>query len=350
MILFWEIRQLEISTEFNLRESLRLTASGEQSLKTVGTESFFIRTMELSKFSSLVAQDDTSSHYAEIDTPLSLCPANDEIIEIPKYNGVGQTSSHYAEIATPLSLCPPVCASEIASACLVYSSFANTAIEEDLSTPYFQCQRTSYSLSGLQAHFRIQALKKKTSAHDMSSKNVLAKKTINRDIRKHQTSGSKGYMYLSDKGAEGAPKKTISAPHTGIKSFFIRSMELSKFSSLVAQDENSSHYAEIDMPLSLCTPVCGSEVAAALLGAPTSSLCGYRVRRRTEEDDPRIPYNYAQDETSYNLTAVDTPLSLCTSVCGSEVAAAFLRASTSSLCGYRLRRRTEEDDPSMPYN
>ncbi|KAK9885063.1 hypothetical protein WA026_009286 [Henosepilachna vigintioctopunctata] len=95
----WKIRpnsekfgNCKISTEFDSRESLRLTVSGEQSLKIVGTKPFFIRTMELSKFSSLVAQDENSSHYAEIDSALSRCP--------------------------------PVCASELAAACLDYKLFS----------------------------------------------------------------------------------------------------------------------------------------------------------------------------------------------------------------------------------
>ncbi|KAL3281132.1 hypothetical protein HHI36_004354 [Cryptolaemus montrouzieri] len=47
-----------------------------------------------------------------------------------------------------------------------------------------------------------------------------------------------------------------------------------------------------DTPMSLGTPVSASEVAAALLGASTSSLCGYRRHRRIEEEDLSTPYNH----------------------------------------------------------
>ncbi|KAK9879681.1 hypothetical protein WA026_006742, partial [Henosepilachna vigintioctopunctata] len=62
------------STEFNSRESLKPTLSEEHpqhSLKAVDTNPSFIRSMELSKFSSLATcktQDEASSHYAEIQT------------------------------------------------------------------------------------------------------------------------------------------------------------------------------------------------------------------------------------------------------------------------------------------
>lgn len=42
----------------------------------------------------------------------------------------------------------------------------------------------------------------------------------------------------------------------------------------------------------LGTPVSASEVAAALLGASTSSLCGYRRHRKPEEEDLSTPYNH----------------------------------------------------------
>ncbi|XP_045470449.1 retinal guanylyl cyclase 2 isoform X2 [Harmonia axyridis] len=92
---------------------------------------------------------------------------------------------------------------------------------------------------------------------------------------------------------------------------FIKSMESSKFSSLAsakALEENVGQLAEIyaskhnlsmikstssDTPMSLGTPVSASEVAAALLGASTSSLsCGYRRRRRVEDEDLSTPYNH----------------------------------------------------------
>lgn len=46
-----------------------------------------------------------------------------------------------------------------------------------------------------------------------------------------------------------------------------------------------------EMPVPLGTPVSASEVAAALLGASTSSLCGYRRHRKIEEDIS-TPYNH----------------------------------------------------------
>lgn len=47
---------------------------------------------------------------------------------------------------------------------------------------------------------------------------------------------------------------------------------------------------EASIPLG--TPVSASEVAAALLGASTSSLCGFRRHRKTEEEDLSTPYNH----------------------------------------------------------
>lgn len=46
-----------------------------------------------------------------------------------------------------------------------------------------------------------------------------------------------------------------------------------------------------ETPIPLGTPVSASEVAAALLGASTSSLCGYRRHRKIEEDIS-TPYNH----------------------------------------------------------
>ncbi|KAK9885061.1 hypothetical protein WA026_009284 [Henosepilachna vigintioctopunctata] len=63
----------EISIEYNSKEYLRLAVSGKQSHKSLRTKTFFIRTMELSKFSILAAQDETSYHFGEVDTPISLC-------------------------------------------------------------------------------------------------------------------------------------------------------------------------------------------------------------------------------------------------------------------------------------
>ncbi|KAK9879684.1 hypothetical protein WA026_006744 [Henosepilachna vigintioctopunctata] len=63
------------------------------------------------------------------------------------------------------------------------------------------------------------------------------------------------------------------------------------FSSSSRQNISMIKSTSSDTPLSLGTPVSASEVAAALLGASTSSLCGYRRRRRTDEDDLSTPYN-----------------------------------------------------------
>lgn len=81
---------------------------------------------------------------------------------------------------------------------------------------------------------------------------------------------------------------------------FIRTMEHSKFSSLIKEDhpvtKQDYHMVKStssDTPMSLGTPVSASEVAAALLGASTSSLCGFRNRhRRIEEEDLSTPYNH----------------------------------------------------------
>lgn len=79
---------------------------------------------------------------------------------------------------------------------------------------------------------------------------------------------------------------------------FIRTMENSKFSSLIKEDPPKHDYHMVkstssDTPMSLGTPVSASEVAAALLGASTSSLCGFRNRhRRIEEEDLSTPYNH----------------------------------------------------------
>ncbi|KAK9885064.1 hypothetical protein WA026_009287 [Henosepilachna vigintioctopunctata] len=81
-----KFRNWEISTERNSRKSLMLTVSRKESFKTLGNKSFFIRTMEVPKFPSLVAQEVTNSHHAVIHTP------------------------------APLSLCTPVCASDEAAA------------------------------------------------------------------------------------------------------------------------------------------------------------------------------------------------------------------------------------------
>lgn len=84
-------------------------------------------------------------------------------------------------------------------------------------------------------------------------------------------------------------------------------MECSKFSSLIRSQDHSisgehpppSHHHIVkstssDNPgMSMGTPVSASEVAAALLGASTSSLSGYRQRpRRIEEEDLSTPYSH----------------------------------------------------------
>lgn len=82
---------------------------------------------------------------------------------------------------------------------------------------------------------------------------------------------------------------------------FMKTMEHSKFSSLPTTGQDHLHKHDYhmvkstssDTPMSLGTPVSASEVAAALLGASTSSLCGFRGRhRRIEEEDLSTPYNH----------------------------------------------------------
>ncbi|KAG5862219.1 hypothetical protein JTB14_027660 [Gonioctena quinquepunctata] len=82
---------------------------------------------------------------------------------------------------------------------------------------------------------------------------------------------------------------------------FMRNMEISKFTSLAKTfDDAGQRSAEChmvkstssDAPVTLGTPVCASEVTAALLGASTSSLCGFRRHRKIEEEDLSTPYNH----------------------------------------------------------
>ncbi|KAJ8979297.1 hypothetical protein NQ317_000508 [Molorchus minor] len=94
---------------------------------------------------------------------------------------------------------------------------------------------------------------------------------------------------------------------------FIKNMEHSKFYTLTKTVDDSgcsssySRFIEIvcvyrneyhmvkstssDTPIPLATPVSASEVAAALLGASTSSLCGYRRHKKIEEDIS-TPYSH----------------------------------------------------------
>ncbi|XP_060516642.1 retinal guanylyl cyclase 2 isoform X2 [Cylas formicarius] len=108
--------------------------------------------------------------------------------------------------------------------------------------------------------------------------------------------GSTRHMSVS----EGHSTKTPSPNPT-----FIKSMEFSKFSTLAKTHEDSRTTDRIckstssDTPLILGTPVSASEVAVALLGASTSSLCGYRrgargtgVKIMEEEEDLSKPYNH----------------------------------------------------------
>ncbi|CAH1131699.1 unnamed protein product [Ceutorhynchus assimilis] len=95
------------------------------------------------------------------------------------------------------------------------------------------------------------------------------------------------------------PTKTPSPNPT-----FIKTMECSKFATLTRMhhDDKSSDRivksTSSDMPLILGTPVSASEVAAALLGASTSSLCPYRRGPRStskikeEGEDISTPYSH----------------------------------------------------------
>lgn len=102
-------------------------------------------------------------------------------------------------------------------------------------------------------------------------------------------------------------KQPAAAPEDSSKSTkpsFIRTMELSKFhqSLAKAQEAESKPSSKMDYsmvkststdtPMSLGTPVSASEVAAALLGASTNSLCGYRRHWKIEEEDLSTPYNH----------------------------------------------------------
>uniref|UniRef100_A0AAR5Q3B1 Guanylate cyclase domain-containing protein n=3 Tax=Dendroctonus ponderosae TaxID=77166 RepID=A0AAR5Q3B1_DENPD len=95
------------------------------------------------------------------------------------------------------------------------------------------------------------------------------------------------------------PSKTPSPNPT-----FIKTMEYSKFATLTRlhHDDKSSDRivksTSSDAPLILGTPVSASEVAAALLGASTSSLCPYRRGPRStskiqeEDEDISTPYSH----------------------------------------------------------
>ncbi|CAG9814279.1 unnamed protein product, partial [Phaedon cochleariae] len=82
---------------------------------------------------------------------------------------------------------------------------------------------------------------------------------------------------------------------------FMRNMEHSKFSSLVrtiddfgqrSVDHHMVKSSSSETPIVLGTPVSASEVAAALLGASTSSLGGFRRHVKIEEEDLSTPYNH----------------------------------------------------------
>ncbi|KRT83108.1 Adenylate and Guanylate cyclase, partial [Oryctes borbonicus] len=93
--------------------------------------------------------------------------------------------------------------------------------------------------------------------------------------------------------AESAPPRS---PHPDPT--FIKTMECSKFSTLIKNQDNDNYHhmmvksTSSDTPMSLGTPVSASEVAAALLGASTSSLCGFRRHKRIQEEDLSTPYNH----------------------------------------------------------
>ncbi|XP_074040194.1 retinal guanylyl cyclase 2 isoform X2 [Leptinotarsa decemlineata] len=93
-----------------------------------------------------------------------------------------------------------------------------------------------------------------------------------------------------------------SSKSPSINPSFMRNMEISKFSTLAktvddaGQRSTDCHIVKStssDAPsITLGTPVSASEVAAALLGASTSSLCGFRRHRKIEEEDLSTPYNH----------------------------------------------------------
>ncbi|XP_050295320.1 retinal guanylyl cyclase 2 [Anthonomus grandis grandis] len=98
--------------------------------------------------------------------------------------------------------------------------------------------------------------------------------------------------------SEGPSKATSPNPT------FIKTMEYSRFATLsrMSNDEKTSDRivksTSSDMPLILGTPVSASEVAAALLGSSTNSLCPYRRGPRStskikeEEEDISTPYSH----------------------------------------------------------
>lgn len=100
---------------------------------------------------------------------------------------------------------------------------------------------------------------------------------------------------------EHHPESQPKSPNPSVRPTFMKSMENSKFSTLQknSHDLYNKHDLHMvkstssDTPMSLGTPVSASEVAAALLGASTSSLCGYRNRhRKIEEEDISTPYSH----------------------------------------------------------
>ncbi|XP_022901089.2 retinal guanylyl cyclase 2 isoform X1 [Onthophagus taurus] len=88
------------------------------------------------------------------------------------------------------------------------------------------------------------------------------------------------------------------SPHIEVQDpTFMKTMEFSKFQSSTKPTQEEIHHHMVkstssDTAMSLGTPVSASEVAAALLGASTSSLCGFRRHKRIEEEDLSTPYNH----------------------------------------------------------
>lgn len=138
-------------------------------------------------------------------------------------------------------------------------------------------------------------------SHGLDESLIISKSVSNNFLREDSSSGDisqENQNFRSIIEEQHPPEPP--APKVAADPTFIRTMEHSKFSSLVKEEHSTSKHdyhmvksTSSDTPMSLGTPVSASEVAAALLGASTSSLCGFRNRhRRIEEEDLSTPYNH----------------------------------------------------------